>query len=284
MRAVVDGEDFVLFPYLEHLPLDHTPLWLQGQMSLIIAAPEAASSWDEGRRYEAGDARLWRVPEGSRAENATRSLYDLTVAPDGEMTVQETRVLDGDAAFLARNHFDGLEDQEKEDAIKELLTYTDGEVNLDGFELRHLDEPEQPLEIVMNYTIDNLVMVTPEEVILQTGGLLSPLSAVDVKVDPDRRQNPIRIAFDERHHKVIDIHYPESWQVSTGLADVDFSNEFGALRGTYTHGPGLLRIEQTVELHRSSAEASHYPQLLELTGEGAQLHVPAIVLSVVGAS
>ncbi|MEZ4388534.1 MAG: hypothetical protein R3D98_13375 [Candidatus Krumholzibacteriia bacterium] len=284
VRAVIDGEDYVLFPYLKHLPLEHTPLWLQGQMALIIASGEEASSWDEGRVYDPGDAMIWRVPEGSRAGNVSRSRFDLDVAADGLLTVTETRILDGDAAFLMRNRFDDLDLQETDDAIKELLTYSDGEVTLERYELRHLEEPEQPLEIVMHYTIDNLVMVTPEEVILQTGGLLSPLSAVDVKLDPDRRQNPIRIAFEEEHDKEITVHYPESWQVSTGLEDVEFTNEFGSLQVGYAHEPGLVTITQTVKLHRASADETHYPQLLELIGERTRLHVPAIVFTVVGAT
>jgi len=277
VHAVLDGEDYVLFPYVKHLPVQHTPRWLQGQ-----AALQFVSADDRDTGSGAGQALLWQVPEGSRLETTIRSSFDLTIEPDGLINVEETRTLAGDAAFLMRTSLQDLDDDEERKLVEKLLTYTDGEVDLQEYRIENRDALTEVLQVVMTYTIDNLVMMTPEEIIMQTGGLLSPLSTLNVKVDPDERQNPIRITYDEHHTKDITIHYPEGWSITTDLVDADFENDFGAIRSHYEQADETLHVDQALELNRSQAPAERFPELLELLGERQQLYVPAIVFSVGG--
>jgi hypothetical protein len=137
------------------------------------------------------------------------------------------------------------------------------------------------LQIKLEYTIDNLVTVTPEEVIFQTGGLFSPSSTGgERKVDTSERRNPIRIYNDEQTNKNITVQYPASWQLSSTLADIQRSNDFGSVEGKYENSPGKLSIRQTRLLKQSSAPKEKFPELLELISRQSKLSIPTIIFKV----
>ena len=134
--------------------------------------------------------------------------------------------------------------------------------------------------IRLNYTIDNLVTVTPEEVIFQTGGLFSPSTNNKWKVDTDERQLPIRIYNNEQLNKTITIKHPSNWTLSTELSAVDYKNTFGTIHGTYKATPGELNITQSRTLNRASEPKEKADDLLDVTGRKSRLYIPSLVFKV----
>ncbi|MEM1056759.1 MAG: hypothetical protein AAGI52_14650 [Bacteroidota bacterium] len=182
VRASVDGRDYVVFPFLEGLPVTIIPAPFQGATALRVT-PD-------------GFGGFLTIPDVDVETYAVDNEYVVTVREDGVIEVEETQTLRDIAAWSIRDDFKDLDEEEMEDEIRELLTYNEGEIEGLEYDLVGLDEFGSPFEIRIRYTIPNLVTLTPEEVIVQTAGLLSPSSLSSSVVDLDDRQHPIRIYYD----------------------------------------------------------------------------------------
>ena len=264
--ATIDGERYVVFPFFEGLPVNYIPPPFQGARAARITAD--------------GFGGFTVLPTRDRDTYAVDEAYAIEIDGDGRVSVEETKTLRGIAAYVVRSRLADLEGDERDAEVRELLTYTEGDVEGFGYDLVRLEEYGTPFEIRLRYAIDNLVTVTPEEVLFQTGGLLSPASLGAFNVDARERALPIRIHYDEVTNKRIEIRYPDAWTLTTDLADVATENAFGEVTGQYRLSPGSVVAEQRVFLRESDAPASDYADLLRLTGSESGLYVPTLVFSV----
>jgi hypothetical protein len=266
VAARVGGADRVVFPWAEGLPVTHVPEYFQGQTAMRIG--------------EDGFGGFMTVPSGNAADNATEENFVVTIDEDGVVQVEEERVFRGSNAYSLRRALDDLTDEERDEEIEGLLTYTDGEVQDLAYEVENEVAAKEPLVIRLTYTIDNLVTVTPEEVLFQTGGLFSPASSASIKVDTEERQNPIRIYFDEVQKKRIELRYPDTWSLTTELEEAAVENRFGSLDSRYSVESGALVADHTLSLRQADAPAASFGTLLDLTGSTSRLHLPTLVFAV----
>ena len=265
--ARVPGQDYIIFPYIEGLPFSFIPKELRGAPAMRINSD--------------GFDGFITLPRPSAQTYAADIRYQISIDEDGLVSVDETATLRGFAAFSLRNRFEDLTEEEREEEARKLLTYTETEVDDFAFELIDEDDPNAPLGIRLTYTIDDLVTVTPEEVIFQTGGLLSPASLQAFSVDAGERQLPIRVYSEQLTTKRLSIQFPESWTLTTDLETVNERNRFGQALGSYTLTPGEILGMQRVRLNEVSAPASEYENFLQITGARSKLHVPTLVFSTV---
>lgn len=265
VKVTVDGEETVVFPHIEGLGTTYIPEVFQGAEALIIR--------------EDGIGRFTTVPSREASSYAIDSDYTVEIDDDGLVHVEETATLRGIAAYVFRAEYLGLTTDELEEEARELITYSEGEVDDFDFEFRNLTDRSQPLTLVLRYSIPDLVTLTPEEVIFQTGGLLSPASLSAFEVEPGTRQLPIRIHYDQLTNKTITVRYPSSWSLATELEDTATRNRFGDVRGVYTMAPGEITAEQRIFLKESRATPRSYSALLKLTGSESDLYVPTLVFT-----
>lgn len=266
IMVTIDEKDYVVFPYIKNLPVDHVPEYIQGQTALQINSD--------------GYNGFAKIPYGNLSQNTVVENYNLSIDEDGEITVTEEKEFRGSTAFEIRNALKKAKEEEMEKIMKNLLTYEEGDVKLKSYNIENREAYKKPLTIRMEYTIDNLVTVTPEEVIFQTGGLFSPASNQSTKVDTKERKNPIRIYYDERFVKNITIHYPDAWTLSTGLKDVSYENQFGLIKATYSNSAGQFKIEQERMLNHSDEPATKFDDLLKIIGKRSQLYIPTLIFAV----
>lgn len=267
LRVPIDSVDYVIFPYYKDLPIAHTPEYFQCEMALVVTEDPSSSYF-------------WQLPPGNKADNAVDENYTLTIDDQGTIIVTENRVFRGAEAYSMRKAFEDLKESELDDAIKEMLTYTTGDLEIDFYDIRNQDKYKEPLEIEIKYSIDNLVIVTPEEIIFQTGGLLSPISNKQVKLEKEGRLNPIKIAYDERHDKYVTINFPDNWEISTILNDHQQENKFGQLIRTFESSPGQLRMHQRLDLNKILAPKVDIGLLVEIAGRSSELNLPTIIFKV----
>ena len=265
--ARVPGQDYILFPYIDGLPFSFIPEEYQGAPAMRINSD--------------GFDGFITLPQPRAQTYAVDSRYEIKIDEEGIVRVDETATLRGFAAFAMRNRFEDLTEEERETEARELLTYTETEVDDFTYELIDEDDANAPLGIRLTYSIDDLVTITPEEVIFQTGGLLSPASLKAFSVDVRERQLPIKIANDERTTKRLSIQFPESWTLSTALDNVNERNRFGQALANYTVTQGEILGMQRISLNESNAPRTEYGVLLKITGAGSKLHVPTLVFSTV---
>ena len=268
VQVRLEGETAVVFPYIEGLPITYVPEVYQGADAIII-------------RKEGG-TEFVTVPTREADTYAVDEAYDVEIDEDGVLHVEETKTLRGIAAYATRKEFEDIEEDEREESIRELLTYNEGEIKELSYDIEGLERYGEPLVFSIRYSIPDLVTVTPEEVIFQTGGLLSPASLSAFEVDVRERQLPIRIYYDSITNKKISIRYPETWTLTTELEDTAEQTRFGAVRGIYLLASGEITADQRISLKQSRATPQSYSALLKLTGSESRLYVPTLVFSTGG--
>lgn len=264
IAANVDGESVYLFPYLKDLPAGLIPQALQGQRALAIKTND-------------GYASLVDLPRRDGARVSLAEAYDVEISEEGVVSVTESRTYHGTLAYALRKQYEDLTEEETTDNLKETVSYTEGGIEWTTHEIRNPEAFGEPLEVELKYTIDNLVTLTPEEVLVQTSGLFSTASGEITKVNPNDRRNPIDIAFDQRQEVDVTIRYPESWTLTTELADVEFENDFGAVQSTNELTPGQITAKHRVSLRESKRPASEMSSLLDLIGSNSKLSIPTLV-------
>jgi hypothetical protein len=269
VRVRVDSLDYVVFPYIKRLPINHVPEKLQGQRALQI---------------DNGIATLWKTPEGNHADNVSTERYDLEIRADGSIGISEHRTIGGNQAYVMREKLREMDSAETRTAIRESLTYSDGDLTMDSLQVRNLDAYKEPLNIDLYYHIDNLVVLTPEAVVFRTGGLFAPISHLEREVDADHRQNPIKISYDQEYDKIITIRYPGEWSLTTPLENSSFENDFGSISSTYESGARGITARQQVTLRRIYADKSRADELADLIDNRSRLDIPTLIFELAGAN
>jgi hypothetical protein len=266
VRVMIDGEPVFLFPFLDDLPMGLIPLPLQGQTALAIGVETSIEFTD--------------LPRTNIADVASTETYTVDIAENGRVTVTENRTLRGTEAYSTRKEVEEMTGEERIEYLKETVTYEDGELDWQTHEIANPDAYGEPLSMTLSYAIDNLVTLTPEEVIFQTSGLFSSLSGRTIKVNPAERRNPVSIAYPQRHEQEIVIRYPDAWSLQTEVENVAMENVFGSVESAVTAGDAELRAESTLTLKAGTQPKEEFSTLLELIGANSRLAIPTLIFTV----
>jgi len=267
VKVHVENKDYVVIPYYKYLPIDYIPVELQEQPALVVS--------DNKNK----NGTFWTLPVGKMSDNNFTETYDINIIESGILNVKEEKIIEGDFAYQIREYLEDLNETEKDKKIKELLTYSDGDVGKINYEIINKEDPGLPLIIRLKYNISNLVTITPEEIIFQTGGLLSPSSQLKQRLDPNERVNPIVIHNDQLYKKKISITYPVDWEIIKQQPYFSFENEFGSIEGKYSYSEGNIQIEQKSFLKKSKKPKEKIFDLLNITGNKTQLEVPTFIFN-----
>ncbi|HOP06621.1 MAG TPA: hypothetical protein PLF13_04940 [candidate division Zixibacteria bacterium] len=264
MYVQIEDKVYVTFPWIEDMPIEFIPGEYRGQTAIVMSEDIV---------------HFTVMPIRDVSEDLFEEEYDVTIEAGGSVEVKETKTMRGTFAYAFREGINDLQEAEYEDMIRDILTYTGGEVNDLEFELTNVDNDTLPLIFVTGYRLDNVCMVTPEEVIFQTSGLLSPISLSAYRVEEGDRKNPVLVRYEQDHVKKVRLHFPSDWTLSTTFENFDYSNAFGNSQATYVADTGLLTIDQRLVLTPTQQPKESYPELVKLIGEGSELNVPTIVFS-----
>ncbi len=260
-----NGREIILFPYRKDIHVGQLPQWVQGQHALMIS--------------DKNPTTVTTLATDNSWINDILSSFDVTVGDDGILTVKEKQTFTGPLALFLRKQIKDMKDTEKEKFAKNMLTYSDGDVHLTKYAFENETMYKQPLVITFEYTIDNLVTITPEEILFHTGGLFSPAVIKDMNIESEERQNPITVHFDEKSSKIITIHYPEQWTIKTDLQPISITNNFGKLNVGFEQSKGGLTVKQERYLRRSSEPKEKITDFAALTGSKSKAALPALIFS-----
>ena len=266
VEARTDDATYWLFPYIRHYPMGYVPAIFQERIVLRMN--------DSG--YRGFDTIQTSLP----APNKTISDFDVVVDDEGVLHVTEMRTLYGDAGFFLRREIEGADTEEIERKMKELIVYDHGEVKMEEYQLENQDDYNKPFVIHLQYQVDNLVTITPEEVILQSDGLFAPAISRKFKTDPEKRQNPIKIYQDEELVKEIRLRIPKKWHLQDIPEDRKATTSLGEVSADYSSAPGEFHVEYRRQLHRAERPASDYKELFPLISTRSAFSVPALVFTV----
>lgn len=265
--AKIDGREYVAVPHRKNFPTDLIPREMQGQRAMKID--------------EEGFAGFVTLPFGDSERNIVNEVFRLDITEEGVIRVEEENRLDGSLAYFIRRLLEEAEGDELEEVMEGMITYEEGEVELDSWDVENGDDYTKPLILKITYHIDNLVTITPEEVIVQTGGLLSAASATGTKVESEKRINPIKVFHDERLVKEITLRYPSSWNLATELPKTSVENKFGSLEADYETVDGVTTIRMSRTLNRLEAPAEEFTEMIDLLSRRSRyFDVPTLIFDV----
>ena len=265
VKVDIDNKSYVVLPYFKNLPINHIPPFIQDQTALIV-------SNDKMR-----NGKFWTLPPGNMADNSFKEKYNLELKNDGIISVKEEKIIAGSFAYDIREYISKLKEEEIKKYLESLLTYTDGNVHINTYKIENQQDYKLPLILKLEYDINNLLTLTPDEVIFQTGGLLSPSSLLKIKIDPKERINPIKINYDQTFEKQISVKFPSEWTVTTSLKELKVDNEFGFTKGEYKISEGNIAFDETSKLHQCFKPKEKISDLLDIIGSSSKFNIPDII-------
>lgn len=266
LLVTIDRKNYVVFPYIKHMPVNYLPEFCHGQAAMRIDKKDEFIG-------------LMDLPEGNSEQERNSRSYAIDIDEDGLMTVREELSLTGARALATREALDGLNDEEMQKAIRQVVGYNDGDMTLLESSIDNMEETMKPLVLRCTYTVDNLVTITPDEVIVRTAGLLSPATGATDKTDASQRKLPVRVYANEEYVKDIMLSYPASWQPAALPRNTSVSNRYGELSTQYTQEGIRLHIRHRRILKRTDQPADTYSELLTLTAEDAHGDIPPLIFA-----
>lgn len=265
VRTLIGDTYRVILPQEKHVPITFTPEYVQGEQALIVTGDSAGF--------------FWEVPFDDDQTHSVIEEYEVSISEDGVVTVKETKIMQGYVSHYFRKLLENYKDDEKKDAVEQLLTYSDGQLNLTDYSINNLDNYDQPLIVNYQYTIDNLVTITPEDIIFNTGGLFSPISERKGRLESSEIVNSIVLRTKREHEKRIRITFPENWEIVTELNNVNTQNKFGSITADYEINQNVFTAHQNLQLKRVAAPKEGISEFLTLAGNNSALNLPMILFS-----
>jgi hypothetical protein len=263
VKVVINYKSYIVFPYIKNLPIDIIPEFIQDEPAVVISK-ESISDFTQIR---ADDSSI----------NSLEDNYDISINENGKLTINEIKTIKGYNAYVLRKEIPELKEDNRDKIIKSLLAYSGSEINIENFEIMNLEEYREPLKIKIKYTIDNLVSVNPEDIIFQTGGLLTPASIKIINLSIEKRKNPIKIYTNENNIKNITINFPKTWKVQTEFKDSKIENCFGMLNSHTEIQDGIIKITKINNLKKGLQPKEKIKELCDLLGSNTKDVAPAII-------
>ncbi len=266
IAVLTEADTVIVFPTVEELAPGVLP-----------------AGWEQAPALYADYAKrtvIGTTPKGRSSESVRERSYDLTIKESGEIAIVETRSYKGLEAYYMRETLKDRSSSATLEIVENLLTYEEGEVSNLKYEISNLEDIREPLSMTIEYQIDNLVTVLPDEVLFQTGGLFSPTVEWKRKGEAGDRQNPIRIYREQELLQNITIRYPQNWKLHDEFSDVQASNRFGEIEVKYSRQAGEFHAEQRRHIRESSEPKEAIGELLEIVGPESGLQVPTMTFEV----
>ncbi len=266
---------YLVFPNQKEISPDFVPQFVRSNRALEIGG------WVQSvKDVSSHDYRFVNLNPVNLKPLSEHSDFELHITDDGNINVIETQTYEGMIAVELRKTFKQYKADEEESHVKKMLSYNGSEFKLTKYTIEGKSKPGENFVLRTEYTINNLVTVTPEEAIFQTSGLFSPTSLYQSPLESDHRYNPIDIDADNKLQRSISVFYPKEWKLSSTPANKEISNDLGNASVSYdASSPGQLKISISRTLNRTRAPKEKLPQLVDLVGRRSTLQVPTIIFS-----
>jgi hypothetical protein len=267
VRATIGNKAYVLLPFMKYLPMTEVPQYILNETAMIISPkPDVCGT-------------LWKIPGDTYIRDSINTDISMQIEPDGKISVSELHKYYGYSAYDNRTDYCDLTDAELEKTLRHDYLVPDAKVSNFSYQLTNLKNIEDVFTIKLNYTIDNLVTITPEEVLFQTGGFLSPTTLYSQKIDTTDRMNPIEILYKHIINKNIKISYPNTWTLQSNLQDTTVDNKFGTSTLSTKTAAGLLEVDRVTVLKKSTGEKKETPLLYDVLFGNQKRNFPVIVFN-----
>jgi hypothetical protein len=164
----------------------------------------------EGRKalwVKSGTAAFRDIPVSAPADNLRKVVVRGELSSEGQAKVEAKLELSGHMALAFRRLLVPMKPKEREDTLRSLVTASADGAELEGFELRGLDDVDRPLQIDLGYRVPRYAEVLRDKLLSKAGAfvhllgcpILSRASGASLYVCPravtEGRVNPLRFPF-----------------------------------------------------------------------------------------
>ncbi len=265
LRVQLDSAAVVLFPTFKYLPFGMIPEDFQGQPTLTVGGPTAG--------------KTWTVPV--QPEKSGTQIAEIIIAVDssGTLKVDDRRTLDGIAGYDERRNLAEQHADTRDKFIRRWIEIPGLDVSIDSVSILNDSAANEPLVIDYQYTLNNLVTITPSEMLIQSAGLFGFMGSRALSDDVAGRTNDVYIPRTARLERNVTFELPEGWLLSSIPDSVHIENEFGSGVSTCQVEPGKVTFHQVVDLYRIQLGKEKYADLLALVGKDSPIAIPTLVLT-----
>lgn len=272
----IDNKEYVVFPLYDMTPYHTIPYNFMGQKALLL----------EPRSEENHDDFVFStivLPTSNPIEPEIVETLDVTIAENGTISIKDKRELYGDAAFSTHRDVNAMKKEDWEGYFKNHVMYEDVKLNITKL---NYEKPKKnssdPITINSEYSIDNMVSILPDEAIIQTNGLLGLYSYFAVRDDSSKRENQVKIYYNEKSTRKIIFHLPANWQISNAKPLGVTKNSIGEVLWKFTQNDSrTITIEIVRTIKAGTYKPEFYTELLEIIGTHGKYMKDNLVFSII---
>jgi hypothetical protein len=203
----------------------------------------------------------------------------VTLLEDGSARVTERVQLVSSFANSMREELNAKDAPVHKWVLENYISYDLNQIKTTRQEFLNLNDRDKPLILELEYIIPDLLNVTDDEMVFQTGGFLSQNALKPFSTEKEIRRAPISIRREEVQNRTITITAPPGWSCSTAIENRSIENKFGRQLLRASADSNVVRISYERILHKNEAPKEDYPELLKLIGRKPSLQIPYLVFS-----
>lgn len=269
----LDNGVAVVFPFYSKLPYYSIPVEFAGQKALRISP--AHSSSDDEFTYSYID-----IPRKSIQPLQIIESLDVNITDDGKMIVDDYRVFHGSASYYEIYRFYNKSSDDKARIYKSKLNYKNVTLDFKKLELENLKiNSSAQFAIKSNYVVGNSVVFLPDEIVVQTNGILGLDRNYMTIGDTVKRENNVIIYESEEMIRKINIHFPKTWKPLLKDSSYKVIYKIGSIDWKIDYTPGLLTYQIKRSINEGLFEPLSFSELLEIQGTHGKLFDESIVFS-----
>ncbi len=253
----IGDEPFFCFPYLKSDNIKKIPAKYVKQTAIIL------SDYNNSNRV----GKFVQMPDNEESSRKIEDTYQINILANGQLKIHQTLSIEEDYMQEIRKSLQDLKDDEKDEKLEIImnsLSLDNSNAKIDKWTCINIKDELKPLIIEVDYTIDNLVSVMKDDVLVQTVGLLDQISLNQYRVNRTIRKNPIFIRQNILYQKNVEIQYPDNWQFIGNLKPFEMTNKFGNYSLAVNTENHKVKIAQSTIIKENNAPKEEYSLLTDL--------------------
>lgn len=250
VRVRLDTTDCLLFPWVKNLPITFIPPSFRGEPAVVLGDRSINS--------------MWTVPVEQSGVNRIEQAVSASI--DSEMVIHSKTALlfEGANAFSMRRAIEELKSADATDSLRHWLLPVSANIQFDSLQLVNDTDYYRPLNVNLFYKIPNAISVTPEEIIVRIGDLMSPIWGYRVAEDSSTRTQDVDVDFPHSYRRLLTLATPHGWTLTSNTTDQRDENQFGSSQYTVRFGNDSLTVDQATTMLRTRQPKEQIGRLQEL--------------------
>lgn len=205
--------------------------------------------------------------------------YKIALNQDGSALVTSTFTYEGTWAVEQREEWKAMTRDQIESDIHDSFVFDQVETRDVKITTVNESEPLKPLVINVSYTIPLALSNAGSTSIFQTAGLARSVTEQALRIDAQRRVNPIVLHERSTNQTSLECTFPPGWQLQCELASASVKNAMGTMERNVQRTSGSLSMNARTTLEQGWFPPTAATDLRSLLGERSHHDIPTLVFT-----